>query len=70
MLAAFNKSQMVAYRSSLDKSFSNDNIVEVYDLKSDPKQRKNLVNKIDYFEYTKLIDAVNKRFNELKKCFG
>lgn len=70
MLAAFDKCKMVAFKSCLNDDFLLKNISEVYDLKEDPKQRKNKVNDFSLSEYAFLIDSIEKRFNELKKENG
>ena len=66
MLAAFDKKKMVALKSSLDENFSLNNLVEIYDLEKDPKQRKNIIKNYDRNEYEYLIDAVKNRFSIIK----
>lgn len=67
MVAAFDKEYMVASLVRLDENFSERNITEVYNLKEDPEQRKNLVHKIDFGRVSKYMEVIQNRLTEIQR---
>lgn len=67
MIAAFDKEYMVASLVRLEDVFSKKNVTEVYDLRDDPEQRKNLVHKIDFNIVNKYMEAIQNRLVEIRR---
>jgi len=65
-VAAFDMEWFVGTLCSLDEDFSFNKITEIYNLKDDPLQKKNLIGKCSAEQITKYINAIMKRFEELK----
>lgn len=67
MIAAFDNHYMAASLVKLDEPFRASNITEIYNLKKDPLQRKNLVKKIDYKVISRYIKTIEKRIKEIRR---
>lgn len=67
MIAAFDNHYMAASLVKLDEPFRASNITEVYNLKKDPLQRKNLVRKLDYKKISPYIKTIEKRLKEIRR---
>ena len=67
MLSAFDGSKMLCFKAKLDQEFGWNRLVEAYDLKADPKQRKNVFKVVNKEDYKYLYLKAESRFLELKK---
>lgn len=61
-----NKEYMVAYRVAVYENFEDGELVEVHDLKKDPKCYYNIANKVDKKKIAPHIDVIHRRFEEVK----
>lgn len=67
-LAAFDNKYFLGTLATLDEPISAKNITEIYDLEKDPKQKHNLVKRIeDYSQFENLIKVIESRKLEIKK---
>ena len=66
MLAVFDGDFFVAAKAKLADELTENKIVEIYDLKKDPMQRKNMLGKIDRAQYSKYYEVLKKRFMQLQ----
>lgn len=65
MLACMDKERMIAIKIKLENEFDLNSVTEVYDLKKDPMQKKNLVKDYCIEEYTDLINNLKERFEQI-----
>ena len=67
MLAAFDQNRFISVKLGLYEEFSLDKVVEVYNLKKDPDQRKNLISSYAIKEYEDLLQHLKARFLAIQK---
>lgn len=67
MIAAFDQHYMVASLVKLYEKFSDRNITEIYNLKDDPEQRKNIIFKIDLKKVRRYIEVIQDRLIQIQK---
>lgn len=66
MIAAFDSKAMVAVKAKANKELSLEDIVEVYDLRNDPMQRRNLKHRFNFLEYKKYYAKIVSRLKEIE----
>ena len=66
-MAFFNDHFFVGTLAMLNETITKSNVTEVYDLKKDPKQMKNIAKEIDFNEIQYLIDKINERKEKIKQ---
>ena len=68
MIAAFDSKAMLAVKAKVNEELSTEDIVEVYDLRADPMQRKNLKRRFNFHDYKKYYEMIEKRLKEIEKA--
>lgn len=65
-LAVFNKTYFVGTLCKIDEELTIDKVTEIYDLKMDPLQKRNLVGrKFDYEEVVTMLKLINEKREEI-----
>lgn len=67
MIAAFDKDFMVAGLFKLKEGFEKHNVTEIYNLRKDPLQKKNLVNKMEMGLLNKYLKRIKDRVRNIQK---
>jgi hypothetical protein len=65
MIAAFDNEYMVAGLFKLRNGYDSSSVTEIYNLKTDPLQRKNLKGKIDINKLRKYTDVIESRLEKI-----
>lgn len=62
-----DENYMISIKNKINMSFSNENICEIYDLKDDPLELKNLISSeiINLSKVKYLLDKLNERFDNI-----
>ena len=69
-MAAFDEEYFVGTLAPLKEPITEANITEVYNLKDDPKQLKNLVKEIDFKKLQKFVNVMNERRAKITESMG
>ena len=65
--SARDNNYVIGYKVKLADSFESGSLCEVYDKKNDEKEYYNVVDKVERESIQYLLDAIEERYNELKK---